>query len=154
MITEPSASATPNGKSEMTPELWEEKDRAHNWSIETQVAFKGIIELMVGKIILPEGEVAKSAIDWAQGHFKPSITTSPVAKPDKDWDKLGRQEFKDRGDFLTKATKALDITTDEICVRLSVNSVKEITDFDKSWITLTQSTKSILTGGSKEIPED
>ena len=67
---------------EMTPDMWAMKDYLERWSIETQTAYKGVVELLVAKIILPDGELGKGAIDWASTHFKPSPPTQkPAPKP-------------------------------------------------------------------------
>jgi len=59
----------------MTPDKWADKDRITRESIEAQVAFKGTVELMVAKIILPTGELAVAAVDWALARLKPLADT-------------------------------------------------------------------------------
>ncbi len=49
----------------MTPDMWDEKDRIHRESIESQTAFKGIVELMAAKVIKPENDLGSAALDWA-----------------------------------------------------------------------------------------
>ena len=136
-----------NGKDGMTNEMWAEKDKAHNHSIESQVAFKGIVELASCEHFPFDKDtdfkkVYNAALDWAMAHFELSTTvkssTQPKQEksPDEEFDSLGRPSFKDRGEFLTRVTKELNITRDEICVRLSISDVQEITDFSKAWADL------------------
>ncbi len=133
-----------NGKSEMSPDQWAERDRLEQLSREANACYMGLPALI--QATTPDKglqfEAKNAALKWALDHFngKPvaSITkTSEAPKTDKDWDGLGKPTFKDLGDFLTKTTKALDITTDEICVRLSKNKVQDISDFAGSWAILT-----------------
>ncbi len=81
-------SAPPNGgqtTSGMTPEMWADKDKRERWSIESQVAFKGIVELAKGlalndKSPLPNSklhEAYNAALDWALAHFKSTQQTTP-----------------------------------------------------------------------------
>lgn len=49
----------------MSKAEWAQKDRISRDSIESQTAFKGMVELLVAKIILPEGVLGKAALDWA-----------------------------------------------------------------------------------------
>uniref|UniRef100_A0A6M3J7H8 Uncharacterized protein n=1 Tax=viral metagenome TaxID=1070528 RepID=A0A6M3J7H8_9ZZZZ len=79
------SAAAPSDKG-MTPGMWAEKDRAQAHSIETQVAFKGIMELATACIekesnisgmvkFLP---VYDAALDWAMAHLQ---TTKPPQQP-------------------------------------------------------------------------
>ena len=149
VVSESTSPPPDNGKDGMTPELWAEKDRAQAHSIETQTAFKGVMELAGSEDFSKVKndkfvKVYDAALDWAMSHFKPSITvkSSTLPKqeksPDEEFDSLGRPTFKYIGEFLTRVTKEKGITRDEICVRLSINDVKEITDFSKAWADLTQ----------------
>ena len=67
-------------------------------SIETQVAFKGIVELMVAKIIEPTDELSKMALDWASKHFTATLQETLAAAPHLP-EPTG--SFKDRGEFFT-----------------------------------------------------
>ena len=108
-----SSAATPPGKtngqrSDMTKEDWAKKDRIERASIETQTAFKGIIDLLVAKIILPEGSAAKEALEWASSHFKGKdletvLNRMPglVADPPGEKESSPYKQFKNVGEFFT-----------------------------------------------------
>ena len=150
-------SAQVNGRSDMTPELWAEKDRLERRSREAIACFQGIMELAASeqhRALRSLNDVLKerldktldAALDWALAHFTLPQKTSELAEvekqakkkeSDKAWDAMN-PEFKDRGEFLTRVTVELKLTTAEICVKLSINDVKEITDFKKAWAILTQ----------------
>lgn len=138
-----------NGKSDMTTEQWAEKDRIQRLSIEKQTAFKGGVELMVAGVVRPEDELGRAVLGYAKSRLM-ETSTSTKQQPSKattesveqDWDKLGNRKFKDVGEFLTKATKELNLTRDLICEKLSINDVKEITDFEKAWADLEKSLNS------------
>lgn len=57
-------------------------------SIEMQTAFKGIIELLVGKVILPDSNLGKAALAWAERRLGSTPTVkqpaSPPVEPKKD----------------------------------------------------------------------
>jgi len=60
-----SAPPTGNGKGDMTPEMWAEKDRIERASIEVQVAYKGVPELVETLEKYPENQLAVAALNWA-----------------------------------------------------------------------------------------
>lgn len=74
---QPSGSDDRNG---MTPELWAEKDRIKQQSIECQVIFTGMVELAKVRTFKEgtEREVYDAALDWAMEHFK---TDKPAQRP-------------------------------------------------------------------------
>ena len=144
-----------NGQNGMTPELWAEKDRFERRSRESIACFQGIIDLAktpptewkLNKISMEErfAEVYDAALDWAEAHFVlPAKATKPpevkaeqtTATPDRA--ELVSGGFKDLGEFLTRVSKELGYNRADICERLSINDVKEITDYPKAWATLTQ----------------
>ena len=150
----PSTSA--NGKPTMTPEDWAKKDRIERASYEAQTAFKGVIELACSpnfdqwdKL----SDVLGKALDWASKKLTPApslieqvarmpgLVKDPPTETDKEFEKLGEEPtFKNVGEFLTKVTKELGISRTEVLVRLSINDVKEITNFEEAWATLTGKT--------------
>jgi len=93
VTTEPPPPVVVGKPDGMTPELWAEKDRAYNHSIETQVAFKGIIELAKAcvekesniSVMVKFPPVYDAALDWAMAHFtdKPAPAQKPVSAPTK-----------------------------------------------------------------------
>ena len=154
---EPEASPAPNGKPDsMTPELWREKDRAHNLSIETQVAFKGIIEL--GKCYLEKGNVTidipkladvfDAALDYAMERLQPNkTTTAPAHKPileapkSKSEASKGEKEpllstdgknFKNVGELFTEAQK-IGIQRQKVLDICQVKSSNDLTDLAGAW---------------------
>lgn len=61
-------SSIPHGNGDqMSKGEWADKDRRHRESIEAQVAYKGIIELMVGKVASKEDETM--ALTWARARL-------------------------------------------------------------------------------------
>ena len=74
-----------SGGTQMSPEAWAEKDRLEQWSIESQTAYKGLIEL--AKTGYEEGtKLAKAidaALDWALAHLR-SIPLSDIKQAEKD----------------------------------------------------------------------
>jgi len=120
---------------DMTPEKWAEKDERQRLSIETQVAYKGIMEL-AGAHENPISEkfevIFDAALDWAMAHFK---TSQPSAKPapeplkskSEDLPDLHGMVFADAGKLKTalqnilkmsasqiqKETAGFDLTTEE-----------------------------------------
>jgi len=144
----------------MTPELWSEKDKLQRQSIETQVCFKGIIELAASPNFEQWDKLnlaLDAALDWALAHFQPVKGMPKVEKPqsDKAVNKpvTDPGEFKDLGDFLTKVTKVTKLKRDEICTMLSINDVTEITDYAKDWAILTGKKPEAAEGG-KVTPEN
>ena len=144
---EPEKTHTGNPVNGMTPADWEKKDRLERESREANTCFMGVTELLTAKIILPDGELATAALDWALRHFKTSASTQKPATSEsrttttveEEFEKLGRGsiEFKNAGDFLTRVTKELGFSRSDIAERLSINDVKEVTDFTKAWAQLT-----------------
>jgi len=93
--------------SEMTPELWTEKDRLQRFSIESQVCFKGIVELAKQPIMDdPQTlKVYRAALDWAMAHFKTTFKQGEdkaieQAKPSKV-----EQEEEDEGTVIEEKQK-------------------------------------------------
>ncbi len=86
--TKAEAPPLPSAKESMTPELWAEKQQVERHSIETQVAFKGIIELAiayVGKDVLTDGtdkfqQIYEAALGWAMAHFQPTKPAPEATK--------------------------------------------------------------------------
>jgi len=83
IVSAPSTPSLGNSKDlspSMTPERWAEKDRLERFSIESQTAYKGIIELAVGFLEHSEGNeiisadklgnAVNAALNWAMSHFK------------------------------------------------------------------------------------
>ncbi len=157
-VPEPGAPAPPGTPTNgMTPEAWEKKDRLERWSREANACYMGLPALIAGKppgdivskdALLPTEakalEVWTAAMNWAKAHF---TTTAPIAKTekaeatlDKDWEKMASgsetPEFKNTGDFLTRATKEFNMTALGICIGLGVKEIAEVTDFTKAWATL------------------
>ena len=65
--------APPTPQTEMTPDRWAEKDRLERFSIESQTAYKGAIELATWSQMELTGkakEVIDAALDWALTRLK------------------------------------------------------------------------------------
>ncbi len=103
-ITSPPTSNNPSSNS-MSKEDWAEKDRIERASIEAQVAYKGIMEVMAN---LQSDEIIKAgskleiafnqALDWAIGKLGGKVSPKPSPEAtktksdgDNDWDKLGAE---------------------------------------------------------------
>lgn len=132
VVSEAPAPASPspaNGKPDshqgMTPEMWAEKDRLERWSIESQTAFKGIMEF-ASKHETPNhisgkfGDVFDAALDWAMAHFKtPQPTTKPSPPPTKSKsdavpDDLSAMVFNNAGELKTACKDVLKMTPMQI----------------------------------------
>ena len=164
----PAISAPANGKPVMTPEDWAKKDRIERASYEAQTAFKGVIELACSPNFdqwNKLSDVLGKALDWASKKLTPApslieqvaripgLVKDPKTETDKEFDKLGETPtFKNVGEFLTKVTKELGIARGEVLVRLSINDVKEITNFEEAWATLTGTPKADGTFTPEDIP--
>uniref|UniRef100_A0A6M3IVD3 Uncharacterized protein n=1 Tax=viral metagenome TaxID=1070528 RepID=A0A6M3IVD3_9ZZZZ len=113
-----------NGKSDshqgMTPADWAEKDRVQRLSIESQVAFKGIMEAFSAGQLKPDSQYVKTALDWAMAHFKtsqsttkplPAVTKSKSDKVDADSSSL---VFNNAGELKTACNKVLKMSVKQI----------------------------------------
>jgi len=135
----------------MTPDLWAEKDRLERWSIESQTAFKGIVELTKGLSFqdpkpLPASKlhtVYEAALDWAMAHFKPAMvsTPTPPTKPVERTEGPKRTEtktegFADAGQFMSACQKNLNLNPSQVLEKLSVGNVRDIPDLDKAYADL------------------
>ena len=142
----------PNGKPDMSKEDWSEKDRLERWSRECNTCFMGIMGAadkgLGGAYSENFGEVFEAALAWALKHFngtpapaprykeKDGVITAekPATTADADFDKLvSGSEFKNVGEFLTRVTKELGITSTAICEQLGVKDVKEIADYKAAY---------------------
>lgn len=54
-----------NGKPDMTPDMWAEKDKYTRLSIESQVAFKGVMEAFTAGKLDKDLILVRAALDWA-----------------------------------------------------------------------------------------
>lgn len=61
----------PNG--EMTNDMWAEKQRIERESIEAQVAYKGIVELLNTGVLKLDGLVGKWALAWGMGKLGANV---------------------------------------------------------------------------------
>ncbi len=124
-----------NGKPDMSKDDWAEKDRLERWSRECNTCFMGIMELagrtdlkLPADRIVDFDVVLGKALTWAENHLTtlaPWTGTTTTQKPatktekttaDKDFDELtSGSEFKNVGEFLTRVTKELGITSTAIC---------------------------------------
>ena len=100
--------------------------------------FKGIIEivLMGRELTDKEGRVYDAALDWALAHFT-LVKGAKKSEPTKQT----YSDFKDAGDFLTKATKEFGLTKAKICELTGVKDVKEIASFEVAWLDLKEAVK-------------
>ncbi len=145
----------PNGKPDMSKDDWVLKDRLELWSREANACYMGLPELLkVDHEFIDGGkqkEAYDAALEWANAHFT-TKAPAPIAKAttetkaekpatlDKDWEKLASgsetPEFKNPGDFLTRATKEFGMTALGICIGLGVKEIAEVTDFTAAWAKL------------------
>lgn len=105
--------AEPPLKSQMSNADWAEKDRVQRLSIESQVSFKGIIELMVAKIIKPEDELGRAVINYAKSRLMETPTSAKQQPPKLKSEPTGAT-FKDVGEFKTFCNKELKMTVSQI----------------------------------------
>jgi len=67
-------------------------------SIESQVAFKGMIELLVAGIIKPDSTEGRTTIDWALGRLNPAVEiVSVIEKATQPAEGRGEPEIKTAG---------------------------------------------------------
>ncbi len=93
------ASPAPPAPITMTPELWAEKDRAKQDSIEKQVIFTGIMGAFTAGKLDGNAPIVKAIIGWGLEHFpndKPA--TKPTQKPAS---KTAQQALEASGDDLS-----------------------------------------------------
>ena len=112
------APAQPNGKPDMTPDMWDEKARKEQWSRECNTCFMGIMELAASQTYQQNieadrwgrvAEVLDAALDWAMEHFNTDKTVKePPQKspPDRtastpEANKDETQGFANLGEFYT-----------------------------------------------------
>ncbi len=128
--------ASTGQKSDMSKEDWAKKDRIESRSFETQTAFKGIVELLVAKVIKVEDEAGKKAIDWATKYLSPQDAiasnpnlpdTKPTEEPEGEWPPL-----KDLGQLFTRA-QTYGISSRDVCETVKVGKPEEIIDPDEAW---------------------
>lgn len=157
VVSAPAAAPAPasaNGQSGMSPEAWAEKDRLECRSREANTCFMGLTTMasspdplknMTPDTIARYHDALNAAMVWATAHFTKPVSAKTEAKPeakaepteaDMAFEAMG--DFKDLGAFLTRAMNELKMGRAEICEKLSINDVKEITDFAKDWATLAQ----------------
>ena len=130
-----------NGKPDMSKDDWAEKDRLERWSRECNTCFMGIPDLLKVEPTerIRESEVYNAALDWAMAHFNgqpapKAKTEKPKTTADKDFPELFPETtFKNVGEFLTRVTKELGITSTAICEKLGVKDVKEIADYQAAY---------------------
>ena len=137
----------------MTPDLWAEKDRLERFSIESQVAFKGIVELAkspptewkLHKVSMEErfAVVYNAALDWALVHFKPTKEAKPTppqpeTKPTvtEVKEELFPKKYKDAGEFAKACSENLSLSTSDICSKMGVSKITDIADLDAAYKTL------------------
>lgn len=145
LISEGQVSLLPAAKAEgMTPEAWAEKDRLERFSIESQVAFKGIIELAKQPIAddTQTLEVYRAALDWAMAHFKPVQTTTKAPEKLKAQAKVISEEvefdsspIENLGALWTRC-KNYDISKAEGLELLELTDQSQIVDLDEAWKTI------------------
>jgi len=123
-------------KSDMTPEMWAEKDRIERWSFEAQVAYKGIVEL-VKTIYSTDKEIPDElkkvydvALNWALAHFQTSnpTPTKPVWQATKPTQEATEPEPIDWGSNEEK------ITTPELLSWVAEANSWKNTSACRSWL--------------------
>ena len=78
IISEGRKPPSPSEGDGMTPDMWDEKDKKHRESIESQVAFKGVVELMVALIISKDDQLGKATLSWAKERLLPPTTAGAL----------------------------------------------------------------------------
>jgi len=113
-----------------------------NESIESQVAFKGIIELMVAKIIDKEDTEGKTALIWAMARLNPfppnpsPEATKSIKQPVEE--KVDSSPHKNIGALLNNAIKlakenGVTFVPSELCEAIGVETTQEIADLKSAW---------------------
>ena len=144
IVSAPTPGPAPtNGNKGMTPEAWAEKDRLERWSIESQVAFKGVVEMSSYEQNMENERfktVFNAALDWAMAHFQSTkLPQQPTTKTAPEGTKLkstpSKPEtgpvFKNGADIVNYAIKQGQ-KWDDIQVKLSISKPPEITDLEQA----------------------
>ena len=142
-----------NGKPDMSKDDWAEKDRLERDARAANTCFMGIIQLATSQTPNIEkihwdklNGLILLAFNYAERNLAvrlaPSVKTEkPKTTADKDFDELtSGSEFKNVGEFLTRVTKELGITSTAICEKLGVKDVKEIADYKAAYELLKEDT--------------
>ncbi len=157
--TAPDTAQAPTGKADtrpgMTPADWAEKDRLERFSIESQVAFKGVVELFTHDKI--GGILAEAALDWALDRLTSKPAQPPAKKPapaatsakstalDTD---LYSLVFKDIGELKTACTKQLKMTVAQIGTETAGHDLSTVEGRADAWLQI------LVTYGEKPDEKD
>ena len=135
--------ALSNGKPSYskTPEQFDAERR----SIEAQVAFKGIVELLKGTVIDKEHELAKAAFDWATVRLRAApVKRAELAKTGSELPEATRKEqeggngFKNAGQFLTKSQEVFSLNRTQVLEHPEVKALFDAGDFNKAYLKLAE----------------
>lgn len=143
-VQKSTTSDKPNG---MTPDAWAEKDRLERFSIESQVAFKGIIaiacEYIKGGIALENDcqikDVLSKALDWAMAHFTgQTITKKPPeavkSKSTPPPPESGGMIFANKGEFYTACLKKHNMQKTAVDAEVSDIDLSTPEGRGKAWL--------------------
>lgn len=130
-VSTPSPGAKSNG---MTPEAWAEKDRLERFSIESQVAFKGIIALGIVEKPSEKLRIAHDlALDWAIDHLKMTSVKADIRtaeRAERDIEELWPEDPPHANEASQTAVAAETIPSEP-----EPEPVKEANlDFDPDWL--------------------
>lgn len=109
-------------------------------SIESQVAYKGVPELVETLTKHPDSKLAKAAESWALARLsRPPLSKSEPKEeakpPQKTTEEQGEKSFKNVGELLTECMKH-GIQRQEVLDFVGVKSSNEITKLDEVWLAI------------------
>jgi len=119
-----------------TPEQFDAERR----SIEAQVAFKGIIQLIeqeaIQKTDFVPGDLKTSVYDWARarlGKAAPMQASQKETKVGTTRAAIDNEHFENVGQLLTACSKEFGMNRAAVLAEANVNDPKEIKDLDALW---------------------
>ena len=117
-------SVAANGKPDMTPDMWAEKDKVTRLSIESQVAFKGVMEAFAAGKLDKDLILVRTAFDWAMIRLGGQVVAhkevqKPVQQPPKSTSEassgdLSSMVFKDAGELKNYMKDTLGMDSNQI----------------------------------------
>lgn len=151
---EPEGGAKPEGSKPPKPDDmskgdWAEKDMIHRSSIEAQTAFKGVIELIVAKVVSKDDPLGQTALNYAMsklGNWSSQGGETP--KPRDEGKTLSKQSLKALADVALGQKYAPTNVTAIIMNEFGKGKASELTD--KEGLEL----QEILIEGKYKDPED
>jgi len=128
--------AKPEDKPQMTPDKWAEKDKAQASSIESQVAFKGVVELLCHDYEISK-ELREAAFNWAMlklnGVVSPSTPPQPAQKATSEPSEI---LFPNIGEFYTACLKTFKLSKSNVDAELGESDLSTPEQRSLAWLAI------------------